>query len=118
MDMLVEGNIENWRKAGKIAAEALEYGKGILKKGALLLEVADKIDDKIKQLGGSPAWPTQLSMDHIAAHSTPEHDDETVLEEQVICLDVGVEIDGCIGDNAVTVDLSGKYSDVLKASEE
>ncbi|MBN2112026.1 type II methionyl aminopeptidase [Candidatus Woesearchaeota archaeon] len=113
-----EEEIESYRKAGKIAAEALEYGKGLIKSGAKLLDVSEKIEKKIEDLGGKPAFPAQISCDSIAAHYCAEPDDETVFDKQVCSLDIGVHVNGFIGDNACTVDLSGAYSDLVKASEE
>ena len=110
--------IEKYKKAGRIAAEVLSYGKGLIKKGNSLLDVTEKIENKIFELGGKPAFPVQLSMNHIAAHFCPEEDDKTVFSDQVVCLDVGVHVDGYIGDNALTVDLPGKYNDLVKASRE
>jgi methionyl aminopeptidase len=57
-------------------------------------------------------------MDSIAAHYCAEPDDKTVFDRQVCSLDVGVHVDGFIGDTAATVDLSGEYTDLVKASEE
>ena len=111
-------DFDKWKKAGKIAAEALEYGRGLIKNGAVIREVCDKIDQKIIDIGALPAWPTQVGLDAVAAHSTPEDDDNSVFDNNLVCLDVGAHIDGCIGDNALSVDLSGKYSDILKASDE
>ncbi|VVB80840.1 Methionine aminopeptidase [uncultured archaeon] len=111
-------DLEKWRKAGKIAREALEYGASLVKNGAKIREVCDKIDAKIIELGAKPAWPTQIGLDATAAHFTPENDDESVFKDNLVCLDVGAHVDGCIGDNALTIDLSGKYSDIIKASEE
>ncbi len=48
----------------------------------------------------------------------PEEDDKTVFSDQIVCLDVGIHVDGFIGDNAVTVDLSGKHENLVKASRE
>ena len=110
--------LENWRKAGKIAAEALAYGKSLIKKGALLLDVSEAVDKKIIELGGKPAFPAQISCDHIAAHYCAEPDEKTVFDKQVASLDVGVHVDGCIGDCACTVDLSGEHTDLVKAAEE
>ncbi len=110
--------IEKYIKAGKIAAQALEYGKGIIKKDALMIEVLDKIEQKIFDLGGKLAFPAQISCNHIAAHYCPEEEDKTVFSDQVACLDVGVHVDGFIGDTALTVDLSGKYENLVKASKE
>jgi len=111
-------DLDKWKKAGKIAAEALEYGRTLIKNGAVIREVCDKIDQKIIDLGALPAWPTQVGLDAVAAHSTPDYDDNSVFDNNLVCLDVGAHIDGCIGDNALSVDLSGKYTEILKASDE
>jgi len=111
----VEGD---WLKAGEIAAEALAFGEELIKKGNRLLVVCDKIDDKIIELGGIPAFPTQISCNEIAAHYCPAADDEIIFEDQVCCLDVGASVNGAIGDNALTVDLSGKHADLVKASRD
>lgn len=110
--------LEKWRKAGEIARRTLDYGVSLVKKGVKIREACDKIDQKVVELGGIPAWPVQVSMDHVAAHYTPDYDDDEVFEEQVVKLDVGACYDGYIGDNAATIDLSGKYSKHLKAAEE
>ncbi len=110
--------IEKYKKAGKIAAEVLAYGKELIKKDSKVLDVCNKVEAKIFELGAKPAFPVQISMNDIAAHFCPEDSDDKVFSDQVVCLDVGVHIDGFIGDNACTVDLSGNNSDLVKASEE
>lgn len=109
---------EDWIKAGRIAAEVLEHGRLLIKKGATVLDVCDACDKKIYDLGAMPAFPSQISCDDIAAHFCPEEDDKTILDEQVVSLDVGACFNGAIGDNAVTVDLSENYSDLVKASRD
>jgi methionyl aminopeptidase len=109
---------DNYLKAGKIAAEARDYGKGLIKNGSDILDVADKIEAKIKSLGGGLAFPTQMSCDQIAAHFCPEKKGEIVFDNHLVCLDVGVHVKGYIGDCACSVDLSGKYTDLVKASAE
>jgi len=111
-------DIEKWRKAGSIAAEAREHSKTILKKGMLLLDFAEKVEEKIRQLGGEPAFPINISLNDVAAHYTPVPGDKTLFEDQVVKVDLGVHVDGCVGgDTAYTVDLSGKYSELVRASE-
>jgi len=109
-------NLESYRKAGKIAGEALKYGSGLIKPGVKIIDVLDKIEDKIRELGGDIAFPAQVSLNHIAAHYCADPEEETVFKEQVACLDIGVHIDGYIGDTATTVDLSGKYEKLVAAS--
>ena len=116
--MIPNEDLEKWKQAGHIAAQALEYGRLLIKPGAKIRDVCDAVDKKIIELGAKPAWPTQVGCDEIAAHQTPDPDDDAIFENQVICLDVGAHVDGFVGDNAVSVDLSGKYSDLVKASKE
>ena len=108
---------QNYIKAGRISAEVLEYGKSLIKKGNSLLETTELIEKKIHELGGKPAFPVQISCDEIAAHFCVEEDDKTIFDSQVVCLDLGVHVDGAIGDNAYTIDLSGKYGDLVKAAQ-
>jgi methionyl aminopeptidase len=110
--------LEDWKKAGKIAAEALEYGRLLINKGAKMLDVCEKIDDKIKNLGGRPAFPSQISLNSTAAHFCPGAKDEIILTDQIAKLDVGVEVNGAIGDTACTVDLSGKNTALVNASRD
>ena len=110
--------LEDWKKAGKIAGEVLQYGKSLVKKGALLKDVAEKIEAKIREKGAIPAFPVNISLNEVAAHYTPEPNDKSVFGEDLVKIDVGVCYNGAIGDTAATVDLSGKYSEMVKAVEE
>lgn len=112
-----ESQLEKWKKAGKLAAEAIEYGKSLIKKDKSILEVAEKIEKKIYDSGAKPAWPVNISFNATAAHDTPTADDKRTFQEDVIKLDVGVYFEGAIGDTALTVDLTKSNHDLLKASE-
>lgn len=105
-------------QAGKIAAQALEFGKSLVKPGAKVVDILDQIENKIKELGGEIAFPAQISLNETAAHYCPLLGDETKFKDQLVKIDVGVHIDGFIADTAITVDLSGKYNDLVKASAE
>lgn len=111
-------DIDKWRKAGEITARAIDYGKSLIKQGSNIRDVCDLIDAKIFELGGRPAWPTQVGLNHVAAHFTPDGDDNSVFNDELVCLDVGAHVDGFVGDTACTVDLSGKYSDIVKSARE
>ena len=108
---------ENYVKSGKIAASVREYGRGLIRDGVSILEICRKVEDRIFELDAMPAFPVQISLDNVAAHYCPDSEDKTILREQLVSLDVGVHVDGCIGDTAVTVDLSGKYSEMITASD-
>ena len=48
-------NREKIIQAGKIASEVREYARGFIKKGMLLIEIANKIEEKMAELGAKPA---------------------------------------------------------------
>jgi len=111
-------NFQDWEKAGKIASEAREFGRKLIKEGVSLLEVTEKIEDKIISLGGKLAFPTQFSLNEVAAHYNAVVNDKTVFGKDVVKLDLGACFNGAIGDTACTVDLSGENKELVKASEE
>jgi methionyl aminopeptidase len=103
--------------AGRIGAEALNYGRSLIKEGASLVEIADKVEAKIVQLGGGIAFPVQISRNHLAAHYCPDIEDRTVLEAgDVVKIDLGVSIDGFLSDTACTLYL-GEDPDIQNLVE-
>lgn len=106
-------------QAGKIASEVKVYARTIIKKGVPLLEIAEKIEAKIMELGGKPAFPVNLSIDHITAHYTPSHDDKG-LAHGLLKVDVGVHINGWVADTAFSLDLENNEENkkLIKSSEE
>ena len=110
--------LEKYKAAGKILIEVRDAALELVKPGNRLLEVAEFVESSIRDRGGEPAFPCNISRNEEAAHATPSIDDETVFgEEDLVKLDIGVHIDGYIADSAVTVDLSGKYEELIRASE-
>ena len=110
--------MKDWYKAGEIAIEAREYGKKLIKTGVLLIDVSNKIETKIKELGGKPAFPAQLSINEMAAHYNPFVNDETKFKDgDLVKLDLGVHINGAIADTAVSIDLGDNFK-LIKASKD
>ena len=114
----VSSDEEKIIKAGKIASETKKYAASIIKPGVPLLEIAEKIESKIVELGGKPAFPVNLSIDNIAAHYTPSHDDKTTAHG-LLKVDIGVSIDGWAADTAFSVDLenSEENKKLIEASK-
>jgi methionyl aminopeptidase len=110
--------MEDWLKAGRIAAEVREYSRPLVKPGASLLDIADKIEARIKALGGATGFPVNLSMNEVAAHYTADPKSDTILDTQMLKVDIGTCYNGAIGDTAYTVDLSSQYSELVRASAE
>lgn len=109
--------LEKYMKAGKILADVREEAVRKVTIGASLLEVAEYIENLIREKGGQPAFPVNISRNDEAAHATPTLNDKTVFKEDMVKLDIGVHIDGYIADTAVTVNLSGDNSQLVKAAE-
>lgn len=106
--------LEKYIQAGKIAKEALEYGKALVKEGAAVLEMAEAIEKKIFALGGKPAFPVNIGINDTAAHFTPVMQSmETIKMEDYVKLDLGVHIDGYIADTAITIMPAGKDKMIL-----
>ena len=106
-------------EAGKIASQIRQFAKTIVKKDVSLLEIAEKIEAKIIELKGKPAFPVNTSINEIAAHYTPSHDDETKASG-LLKIDFGVHIDGFVADTAMSFDLenSEENKKLIEASQE
>ncbi|MBI5871647.1 type II methionyl aminopeptidase [archaeon] len=102
-------------KAGKIAAEVLLYAKSLAKPGINLLDMAEQIEARIVQLGAKPAFPVNLSINSQAAHFTPQDSSLFLSENYLLKIDIGVEVDGFIGDTAATL---GSNKELIKASQD
>ena len=111
--------MDSYEKAGRIAREALEYGASLIQPGASMREVLDKVEAFIRDKGAEPAFPAQSSVNEVAAHYCPtEHDDRTYEKGDLVKLDVGVHVDGCIGDNAMTISLDSEHEALSDAVKE
>ncbi|MEK6891347.1 MAG: type II methionyl aminopeptidase [Nanoarchaeota archaeon] len=111
--------IENTRKAGEIVRKVKEFSKKLVKKDMLLKEIAEKIEEEIIKLGGNPAFPVNLGINDYTAHYTPSYNDETKAYG-LIKVDFGVEIEGYVADNSITIDLENtdENKKLIKCSEE
>jgi methionyl aminopeptidase len=105
-------------QAGEIAKKVKAFAKEIIKKDMPLLEIANKIDAKIEELGARPAFPVNLSINEIAAHYTPSYNDETKAHG-LLKVDIGIHMDGWIADTAFSIDLenSEENKKIIEASK-
>ncbi len=110
-------NREKLREAGEIHREVMEEAVDLVEVGASKLEIAETAEELMRDLGGEPAFPVNISVDEEAAHATPAADSDDVFGEELVCLDIGVHVDGWIADSARSVDLGGD-TDVVEASRE
>lgn len=110
---------ENFIKAGNIAGKILKEVPKLVLPGESYFDVAESLEKMILDAGARPAFPANISINDIAAHFTPEADNSGLIgETDLVKIDIGTHIGGCIGDTAVTVDLSGEHGKMLEASQE
>jgi methionyl aminopeptidase len=111
---------DNYKRAGKIAADARDYGVTLLKPGARFLDIATDIENRIKKNGASLAFPVNIALNTLAAHYSPRHDDQSIFRKgDIVKLDVGVHINGYIADTAITIELETHiYDTMIQASSE
>ncbi len=102
--------LKAYLKAGDIAYRAKKFASEVVKPGIPILDAAEKIEGFIREEGGEPAFPLNLSINYVAAHRTPLADDpEIIPDDSVVKVDLGVHVDGYIADTAITLIFNDKY---------
>lgn len=115
--MISDKPMEDYIKAGAIARQALKNGAKKIKIGASLLKIAEEIEAEIKSKADL-AFPVNISLNEQAAHYTPGINDPAVFGKDIVKLDVGAHVNGCVGDTAITIDLTDENGKLVEASEQ
>lgn len=111
-------SIQPYLFAGKIAAKVREEAVTLIRPGAKVLDICQYVESRIEKLSGRPAFPCNISINHIAAHDTAGVEDEGRIQaDDVVKLDLGVQIDGYIVDTALTVSLGRRYAELVAVTE-
>ncbi len=101
--------LDKYLQAGAIAKQVLEHGCALVKENMPVVELAEKIEEKIFELGAKPAFPVNIGINDVAAHYTPKLNDSSVISaSDYVKVDIGVHLDGYIADTAKTVRLAGR----------
>lgn len=110
---------EPYFKAGEIARRTRAFAVSIVKSGANVLDLCERIESFIKSQGGEPAFPCNICINEVAAHYTAvPMDPLKIPERSIVKVDLGVHVDGYIVDTAITVVLDEKYALLKEAAEE
>lgn len=109
---------EKYRRAGRVAADALQIGQKEAAEGVKLVDVANSMEESIEEMGAGIAFPVNISINEVAAHYTPAHNDERRFKNgELVKLDVGAQVDGYIGDTARTITIGvGKGEELINCS--
>jgi len=110
--------LQRYEIAGKIAREVREEAKNFVREDMLLVDICERVESLIRKKGGKPAFPCNLSVNEIAAHYTsPPSDKQVVPRGSIVKVDVGVHIDGYIGDTAVTLCFNQEQKNLVETAE-
>jgi methionyl aminopeptidase len=117
---------QNYKKSGTIHKIIQKNVRDNFEKFNNTLEIVEFIEDQIKTyskydknepLNAGIAFPVGISINDVAAHDTPSNSDRLINKDDLLKIDYGVHINGCISDGAFSICPSGKYDDLIKISE-
>ncbi|ORY46004.1 peptidase M24A, methionine aminopeptidase [Rhizoclosmatium globosum] len=110
------------RQAAEVHRQVRSYARSVIKPGMSMIEICETIENgtrnliKENGLEAGIAFPTGCSLNHVAAHYTPNAGDTTVLQyDDVMKIDFGTHIGGKIIDCAFTVTFNPIYDRLLEA---
>lgn len=96
--------IDVYQKAGKIVKEVRDLAVSEVHEGMKVLSLVNLIEREIKNRGGLPAFPCNISINEVTAHYTSPPGDNSILKEgDLVKIDLGAHVEGYIADSAITV---------------
>lgn len=119
MSSFDEEAIEKFKLSGRILRETREEMKKLVREGMPIIEVCEKAERLIREKGGKPAFPCNVSVNEIAAHYTsPPNDKRRIPERSLVKVDIGVHVDGYVTDTAVTICFNPEYRSLVETAEQ
>ncbi|KAH9487797.1 Methionine aminopeptidase 2 [Bulinus truncatus] len=116
---------EDMRLAAEAHRQTRQYMKSIIKPGMAMFDICEELESTARKLikenglEAGLAFPTGCSLNHCAAHYTPNAGDTTVLSYDDVCkIDFGTHINGHLVDCAFTLTFNPKYDNLLLAVKE
>jgi len=114
-----EEAIEKFKLSGKILRETREEIKDFVREGMPIIEVCEKAERLVREKGGKPAFPCNVSINEIAAHYTsPPNAKKVIPEKSLVKVDIGVHVDGYVTDTAITICFNQEYKSLVEAAEQ
>ena len=113
------------RHASEVHRQVRHHAQSFIKPGIRLADMCEELENcnrrlvKENGLQAGIGFPTGCSVNHVAAHYTPNPGDDTVLQYgDVMKIDFGTQIDGRIIDTAWTVAFDPQFDPLLEAVKE
>ncbi|KAB5577506.1 putative methionyl aminopeptidase [Coniochaeta sp. 2T2.1] len=131
LDNLNSEFLTDYRHAAEAHRQARQWAQKNVRPGWSLTDIANGVEDSVRALVGHDGlaegdaiiagmgFPTGLSINHCAAHYTPNAGNKMVLQEDdVMKVDIGVHVNGRIVDSAFTMAFNPVYDPLLEAVKE
>lgn len=128
LDRMNNDFLQEYRQGAEVHRQVRQYAQKNIKPGQTLTEIAEGIEDSVRALTGHPGleegdnimggmgFPCGLSINHCAAHYTPNAGNKMVLQEgDVMKVDFGAHVNGRIVDSAFTMAFDPVYDPLLAA---
>jgi methionyl aminopeptidase len=104
-------NYNHLRKAAEVHRRVRQHAQRVIKPGQRMMDIVEMIERGTRSLlkcdsnlEAGIAFPTGMSLNHCAAHWTPNPGDDTVLgAKDILKVDIGVHVQGHIIDSAFTL---------------
>ena len=110
--------LEKLKRSGKILRETREEMRNFVHEGMPIIDVCEKAESLIREKGGKPAFPCNVSINEIAAHYTSPIGDKTRIPEgSLVKVDIGAHVDGYLTDTSVTVCFNQEHAPMVEAAE-
>ncbi|TRO48300.1 type II methionyl aminopeptidase [Candidatus Bathyarchaeota archaeon] len=111
--------IEKFRLSGKILKNSRDELKSLIRENMLIIDICEKAESLIKEKGGEPAFPCNVSVNEITAHYTsPPKDKTRIPEKSLVKIDMGVHLDGYVTDTAFTICFNPEHMFMVSAAQE
>jgi len=121
----MHADFNDLRRAAEVHRQVRQYARKTIKPGMTMTEIAELIENGTRALVEEDGltrgigFPTGLSLNHVAAHYTPNAGDKTVLKENdVMKVDFGVHVNGRIIDSAFTMHFNPRYDNLIAAVQD
>ncbi|CAK4079300.1 unnamed protein product [Aphanomyces euteiches] len=112
------------RYASEVHRQVRKFAQSMIKPGIRLIDLCEALENKNRELveeagfARGIGFPTGCSINHVAAHYTPNSGDYTVLNYgDVMKIDFGTQVDGRIIDSAFSVAFDPQFDPLLAASK-
>lgn len=128
LDRMNNDFLTEYRKGAEVHRQVRQWAQKNIRPGQSLTEIAEGIEDGVRALTGHQGleegdnikggmgFPTGLSLNHCAAHYTPNAGNKVILQkEDVMKVDFGVHVNGRIVDSAFTMTFDPVYDNLLAA---